>query len=135
MVDNLYTEAHEAIDAAEVGEVPAEALAADAAPVKPPTMVLGVQGVQEIPVTMHAPVEQPANPEPDWNKLAQLPPFQMFAEEGIEPNRGGGYRADLHAIMFVRMKDGGQALFDQYAAWHAAKGLWPLEDAWGKLKG
>ncbi len=102
MVDNLYTEAHEAIDAAEVGEVPAEVLAAEPVPVKPPTMVLGVQGVQEIPVTMHAPVEQPANPEPDWNKLAQLPPFQMFAEEGIEPNRGGGYRADLHVSRVLR---------------------------------
>ncbi|KZK32005.1 hypothetical protein A4F85_04620 [Delftia sp. GW456-R20] len=95
---------------------------------KPPTQVASVQGIASVPITMNEP------PAFDWGRLVQLPPFQMFAEETERPDRTRpDYSAEGHAGKFVRARGAGQDLFDQYAAWHAAKGYWPNETPMGEV--
>jgi hypothetical protein len=88
----------------------------------PPPQILGPRGIEPNPDDLRV---------FDYERLARLPPFQMFAAEV----QAKAPRDDAlqHALEVVRvysrtkLKDGTQELYDAYAEWHAAKGLWPGE--------
>ena len=95
---------------------------------KPPTQVAGVQGIAAERITMN---DAPINSIP-WHFIAELPPFQMFAAERMRNTSGKD--SEAHAQDFIRVKGAGQDLFDNYAAWHAAKGYWPNETPMGEVR-
>lgn len=103
------------------------ALAGVPAP-KPPTQVAGVSGIAPEKLVMN---EAPTSAIP-WPYIASLPPFQMFAAE--RQRNTSGKDSELHAQDFIRAKGAGQDLFDDYAAWHEAKGYWPRETPCGEAK-
>lgn len=67
-----------------------------------------------------------------WQFIAELPPFQMFSAERMRNTSGKDSME--HAAEFIRAKGAGQDLFDDYAAWHSAKGYWPNETPMGELR-
>lgn len=93
---------------------------------KPPTQIAGVVGIEPERIVMN---EAPATTLP-WAYIAGLPPFQMFAAELLRNTSGND--SEAHAQDFIRVKGAGQDLFDDYAAWHAAKGYWPNETPMGQ---
>lgn len=95
---------------------------------KPPTQVAGVSGIAPEKIVMN---EAPATMLP-WAYIAGLPPFQMFAAERMRNTSGKDSMG--HAADFIRAKGAGQDLFDDYAAWHGAKGYWPAETPMGALR-
>ena len=92
---------------------------------KPPTQIAGVVGIEPERIVMN---EAPTTTLP-WTHIASLPPFQMFAAERMRNTSGKD--SELHAQDFIRSKGHEQDLFDEYAAWHAAKGYWPGETPMG----
>ena len=94
---------------------------------KPPTQIAGVVGIAATPVTMN----QPAI---DWDRLAELPPFQMWAAERLRTEHAGGRNSHEHARDVIRRLGGGRDVFDEYAHWHSTKGYWPNETPFGELK-
>lgn len=108
----------------DTGPVPAaviDATVIDGAPAKPPAQVAGVKGIDASAV-----MQQPSRI--DWQKLASLPPFQMYAVE-----RARKSAADVMAWMpaWAREHESEQALYDDYCEWHANKGYWPKETPTG----
>lgn len=95
---------------------------------KPPTQVAGVVGIAPTPITMNEPQAKAIH----WPAIAALPPFQMFAAERMRNTSGKD--SELHAQDFIRSKGHEQDLFDEYAAWHTAKGYWPGETPMGVAK-
>jgi hypothetical protein len=95
---------------------------------KPPTLVIGVRGIESSTPGARA-LESPR----DVNAflLAKLPPFQMFAREMAEARDSPGGDAEEQALSFIARQDDFDALFARYARWHAGKGLWPNESPWG----
>ena len=104
-------------------------LDAAAAPVKPPPQVLGVAGIDAAPIIIH-------DAKINWAKVAALPPFQMFLAERDGPNQTGQNSQQWATGVAMRLAAAvnDQALFDEYAAWHAAKGYWPNETPMGTAK-
>ena len=104
-------------------------LDAAVAPVKPPPQVLGVLGIAEQPIVIH-------DPKINWALVAALPPFQMFLAERDGPNQTGKNSQEWAIGVATRLASsvGDQALFDEYAAWHMAKGYWPNETPLGQVK-
>ena len=104
-------------------------LDAAVAPVKPPPQVLGVSGIAEQPIVIH-------DPKINWALVAALPPFQMFLAERDGPNQTGKNSQEWATGVAMRLAAsvGDQALFDEYAAWHEAKGYWPGETPMGQAK-
>ena len=104
-------------------------LDAAVAPVKPPPRVLGVAGIAEQPIVIH-------DPKINWAMVAALPPFQMFLAERDGPNQTGQNSQQWATGVAMRLAAAvnDQALFDEYAAWHAAKGYWPHETPLGQVK-
>ena len=94
---------------------------------KPPTQYASVQGIDAKPITMNQ--QQAAI---DWQRLASLPPFQMFAAERMR-NATGADGVE-HALRFVRDQGAGSDLFDAYAQWHSEKGYWPNETPMSEVK-
>ena len=94
---------------------------------KPPTQYAGVVGIEPKPIVL-----TPDRPVIDWHAVAALPPFQMFAAERMRNTSGKD--SELHAQDFIRSKGHEQDLFDEYAAWHTAKGYWPGETPMGVAK-
>lgn len=101
------------------------------AAVKPPPIVVGVQGIDA------SVVNTPDEPGAaiDWHHLSRLPPFQMFAEEVFEVQGG---QVDIKAIEYILHQLTGQPgaldrLFQDYCQWHKEKGYWPKEDPMGRL--
>lgn len=81
---------------------------------KPPTQIAGVQGID---------ATQFATPEPQSiprRRLAELPPFQMFAAEKRRPVESLAMEKEAVA---------------EYVAWHEAKGYWQKETPFGELIG
>lgn len=78
---------------------------------KPPTQYAVVQGIDATRFSVDA---APINRQ----RLAGLPPFQMFAAEKRK-------RPDA----LVLQDDAVQ----EYIAWHKAKGYWPGENAFGEI--
>lgn len=95
---------------------------------KPPTQIAGVVGIEPERIVMN---EAPTTTLP-WTYIAGLPTFQMFAAERMR-NTSGKDSQD-HAADFIRAKGAGQDLFDDYAAWHKAKGYWPGESPTGETR-
>ena len=104
-------------------------LDAAVAPVKPPPQVLGVSGIAEQPIVIH-------DPKINWALVAALPPFQMFLAERDGPNQTGKNSQEWATGVAMRLAAAvnDQALFDEYAAWHEAKGYWPNETPLGQVK-
>ena len=104
-------------------------LDAAVAPVKPPPQVLGVSGIKETPIVIH-------DAKINWAVVAALPPFQMFLAERDGPNQTGKNSQEWATAVAMRLGAavGDQALFDAYAAWHEAKGYWPVETPMGQAK-
>ena len=107
----------------------AAVLDAAVAPVKPPPQVLGVAGIAEQPIVIH-------DAKINWAMVAALPPFQMFLVERDGPNQTGKNSQEWATGVAMRLAAAvnDQALFDEYAAWHAAKGYWPGETPMGVAK-
>ena len=105
------------------------ALDAAVAPVKPPPQVLGVSGIAEQPLVIH-------DAKIKWAMVAALPPFQMFLAERDGPNQTGKNSQEWATEVAMRLAAAvnDQALFDEYAAWHTAKGYWPGETPLGQVK-
>ena len=104
-------------------------LDAAVAPVKPPPQVLGVAGIAEQPIVIH-------DAKINWAMVAALPPFQMFLAERDGPNQTGQNSQQWATGVAMRLAAAvnDQALFDEYAAWHGAKGYWPNETPLGQVK-
>ena len=97
---------------------------------KPPPQVLGVAGIAEQPIVIH-------DAKINWAMVAALPPFQMFLAERDGPNQTGQNSQQWATGVAMRLAAAvnDQALFDEYAAWHAAKGYWPNETPLGEVTG
>lgn len=95
---------------------------------KPPTQVAGVQGIAPERITMNEAPTTTIN----WLFISELPPFQMYAAECLRNTSGKD--AAKHAQDFIKANGAGQDLFDNYAAWHEAKGYWPAETPLGAIK-
>ena len=104
-------------------------LDAAVAPAKPPPQVLGVAGIAEQPIVIH-------DAKINWAMVAALPPFQMFLAERDGPNQTGKNSQEWATGVAMRLAAAvnDQALFDEYAAWHGAKGYWPNETPLGQVK-
>ena len=81
---------------------------------KPPTQIAGVQGID----ATRFPVGHP--PTFNRQRLAGLPPFQMFAAE----------KRQLPAALVLQ-----EEAVQEYVEWHKAKGYWPNETPFGELIG
>jgi len=98
---------------------------------KPPPIKVSAEGIEAKPVTMNDPQPKQVN----WRRVAQLPPFQMFAQESAS-NRSDK-DAETFAFEFAvhqANKHGDEAAFEVYAAWHEKKGCWPNETPMGEPK-
>lgn len=80
---------------------------------KPPTQVAGVQGIE----ATRFPADELV-PKRLLDRLAGLPPFQMFAAE----------KRQLPAALVLQ----DDAVRD-YIAWHKVKGYWPNETPFGEV--
>ena len=96
---------------------------------KPPPQTLGVSGIAETPIVIH-------DAKINWALVAALPPFQMFLAERDGPNQTGQNSQQWATGVAMRLAAAvnDQALFDEYAAWHAEKGYWPNETPMGQVK-
>lgn len=97
---------------------------------KPPTQTAGVSGINGHGGMGEAPPEQsiPNNAYVDWFKLVDLPAFQMFVAE----QSGLTYGVTMsNWIKERRATLSDSVLYDQYAAWHEAMGLWANETPMG----
>lgn len=97
---------------------------------KPPTQTAGVNGIDAHGGMGEAPIEQPSQQYIDWQKLIGLPAFEMFVFEE------SGQQAGASASEWVsqrRSTMGDEKLYDLYAKWHKAKGLWVGESPMGVL--
>ena len=97
---------------------------------KPPPQILSVSGIAETPIVFN-------QPKLNWAMVAALPPFQMFLAERDGPNQTGKNSQEWATEVAMRLAAAvnDQALFDEYAAWHAAKGYWPHETPLGEVTG
>ena len=96
---------------------------------KPPPQTLGVSGIAETPIVLD-------QPKINWAMVAALPPFQMFLTERDGSNQTGQNSQQWATGVAMRLAAAvnDQALFDEYAAWHQAKGYWPNETPLGQVK-
>ena len=94
---------------------------------KPPPIVLGVQGIEPQPIMMNV-------PKADWRKIVMLPPFQMYAvEQGARD--GNAYQAATVFLGNELARKGDDVVWAEYCDWFEAKGYWVNETPDGKLKG
>lgn len=99
---------------------------------KPPTQTAGVSGIDGHGGMGEAPEQSiPANPYIDWFKLVDLPAFQMFVAEQSGLTHGVTM-SNWVAARRATLSD--SVLYDQYAVWHKAQGLWLNETPTGALK-
>ena len=98
---------------------------------KPPTQTAGVTGIDAHGGMGEAPEQAtPNNAYVDWFKLVDLPAFKMFVAE----QSGLTYGVTMsNWIKERRATLSDSVLYDQYAKWHEAKGLWVGETPVGKL--
>lgn len=79
---------------------------------KPPPIRVGVSGFNAFAAKPGAPAGQAI----DWQRLEDLPAFQMFlAETRQKAQRSADF-------------------YDQYCRWHGNKGYWPNETPMGELR-
>ena len=98
---------------------------------KPPTQTAGVNGIDAHGGMGEAPTKQPFQQYVDWQKLINLPAFEMFVFEE------SGQQAGASASEWVsnrRSTMGDDVLYRLYESWHERKGLWPNETPTGRIK-
>ena len=95
--------------------------------IKPPPIVLGVQGIAPKPITMN-------EAKADWRKIVMLPPFQMYAAE-CGARDGNAYQAAKVFLSNELSRKGDDVVWAEYCDWFEAKGYWANETPDGKLKG
>jgi len=96
---------------------------------KPPTQTAGVSGIDGHGGMGEAP-PMPSEPRINWFNLVNLPAFEMFVFEQT------GQQAGAAANDWVKQRRAtlsDSVLYDQYAAWHKAKGYWVNETPMGAL--
>lgn len=97
---------------------------------KPPPQTAGVIGIDGHGGMGEAPTELPTEPRIDWFKLINLPAFQMFVAE----QSGLTYGVTMSNWVAARRATlSDSVLYDQYAAWHKAQGLWIGESPMGEV--
>lgn len=97
---------------------------------KPPTQTAGVSGIDGHGGMGEAPVEAPFQQYVDWQKLVNLPAFEMFVLE----QSGLGVGSDATGWVAQRRASlSDSVLYSQYESWHKDKGLWVNETPTGKL--
>lgn len=96
---------------------------------KPPTQTAGVDGIDAHGAMGTAPIE-PFQQYVDWQKLTNLPAFEMFVFE--ESGQIAGSNAN-EWVANRRASMGDDALYSLYAKWHKQKGLWAKERPTGQL--
>lgn len=97
---------------------------------KPPTQYAGVVGIEPKPIVLTPEPSQHVN----WSAVASLPPFQMYAVERFGRSARDSHEWATECAVQEAAKSGDKALIDAYEAWHAAKGYWPGEDAYGRAR-
>ena len=98
---------------------------------KPPTQTAGVSGIDGHGGMGEAPKQAiPNNAYVDWFKLVDLPAFQMFVLEQSGQDVGNTAN-DWVKQRRATLSD--SVLYDQYAKWHEAKGLWVNETPDGNI--
>lgn len=97
---------------------------------KPPTQTAGVSGIDGHGGMGEAPIEAPFQQYIDWHKLISLPAFEMFVAEQSGQQVGDAAN-DWVKSRRATLSD--SVLYDQYAAWHEAKGLWVNEAPNGNI--
>ena len=100
---------------------------------KPEPIRVGVEGITPNPIMMHEdPTQAQAQAAAEIQRLAVLPPFQMFAAERMRNT--SRHDSEQHAANFLRSRGAGLDVLEEYVRWHAAKGYWPNETPFGALK-
>ena len=97
---------------------------------KPPTQIAGVTGFDAHGAMSAAPIEQPLQQYIDWHRLVSLPAFAMFVfeESRLHDSEGmSNWTENRRTAM------GDDKLYELYAKWHKAKGLWLDETPMGVL--
>ena len=97
---------------------------------KPPTQYAGVVGIEPKPIVLTPEPSQHVN----WSAVASLPPFQMYAVERFGRSARDSHEWATECAVQEAAKSGDKALIDAYEAWHAEKGYWPGEDAYGRVR-
>ena len=102
---------------------------------KPPTQTAGVSGIDGHGGMGEAPIEAPIEPVEfqqyvDWQKLVNLPAFQMFVQEQSGLN---DFTSMSSWIKERRAALSDDVLYEQYAKWHEQRGLWLNELPNGRL--
>ena len=100
---------------------------------KPPTQTAGVTGIDAHGGMGEAPIEQPVAPIQsgvNWHKLIHLPAFEMFVLEQSGQDVGSNAN-DWVKQRRATLSD--SVLYDQYATWHEAQGLWANETPTGEV--
>ena len=94
--------------------------------VKPPTQTVGVVGFK---ADIYAADEKKIN----WQKIIELPKFQMFAIE----RSGQNYSTVMQWIgdyVYAQLNaQGNEGFYAEYALWHDKKGFWVNETPDGEL--
>lgn len=97
--------------------------------VKPEPIIVQMESIAPVPITMGGGVDL----KHDWYRLLNSVPFQMYCAE-----KSGQDRSDVEEwiVPFTEnevMTKGEDSLFDEFSAWHGAKGHWKNETVYGDL--
>lgn len=95
-------------------------------PLKPPPMVIGVQGIDDFKMRTGR-AETQLNV--DWGKVFAYPPFQMFVRE-----HGGKGDDALDMVLSWLQNREPEQVWGTYCAWFKQKGLWAAENPDGSVK-
>jgi len=95
---------------------------------KPPTQGVGVQGIASAKQGISQPVQV------DWNHIARLPSFEMFAFEKSQNPIGDVDKWMPQFLQNSIAQVGNETLLAEYCQWHEAKGCWPNETPMGELR-
>lgn len=97
---------------------------------KPEPIRLNMDGIAPEPVTFGG-TEQ--NFQYDWQKLVELPPFQMFAAEKAKASIDNLEDWIINFVLEKLYEIGEIKFFQEYSTWHKAKGHWKNENEFGEV--
>lgn len=95
---------------------------------KPPTQTVSTEG-------FNAELYASDEVKVDWNKLIQLPKFQMFMCETTSQSHTNIMSWIAQHVRSNVQHTGEKAFFDLYCAWHFNKHYWDNESVYGELLG
>lgn len=93
---------------------------------KPPTQTVSTEGFS---AELYASDEVKV----DWNKLIQLPKFQMFACEQAKLSHTNVTQWIPNFVRSKIQELGDKSFFNLYSAWHSNKHYWDHETVYGEL--